>query len=205
LIPNPKCGSLDLKKLWQDSLRRALFARMMSQLLGLRDAEEAFSAALLQDMALPLLAKELPQEYEELFDDRASRNCRLSLLEQARFGWTHAEAAAKIAKKWNLPDEFARLISAHADPQVLRAPSRDDPGRTAVALSALLPANVDATWQERDAFDAIYHDVGGRLAPPAVEMLGQVDTSFTEFAPVLEMAAPPLSLVELYEQDRDAT
>src|SRR5918996_142175 len=50
LMPNPKCGPFDLKTLWQDSLRRALFARAVAKLLGLREAEEAFAAALLQDM-----------------------------------------------------------------------------------------------------------------------------------------------------------
>ena len=65
-MPNPKCGPFDLKSLWQDSLRRGLFARAMGKLLGLREAEEAFAAALLQDMAIPLLAKELPEEYTEL-------------------------------------------------------------------------------------------------------------------------------------------
>jgi HD-like signal output (HDOD) protein len=204
LIPNPKCGAFDLKKLWQDSLRRALFARAMSQLLGLPDGEEAFVAALLQDMALPLLAKELQEEYAELIEERSSRNCRLSLLEKAKFGWTHAEAAAKITAKWNLPAEFGRLIAAHADPATLRAPHRDDPGPTAVALSALLPACVDDMWLERGAFEAIYSQVGGRLAPPAVEMLGQVDAEFAEFAPVLEMTAPHDSLVDLFLADRDA-
>src|SRR5271167_604652 len=53
LIPNPKCGPFDLKNLWQDSLRRGLFARALARQLGLREAEEAFSAALLQDMAIP--------------------------------------------------------------------------------------------------------------------------------------------------------
>src|SRR3972149_2308599 len=59
LMPNPKCGPFDLKSLWQDSLRRALFARAMARLLGIKDGEEAFAAALLQDMAVPLLAKEM--------------------------------------------------------------------------------------------------------------------------------------------------
>ncbi|MDZ7618324.1 MAG: HDOD domain-containing protein, partial [Patescibacteria group bacterium] len=51
LIPNPRCGQFDLMKLWQDSLRRALFARNMAKILGVTDIEEPFAAALLQDMA----------------------------------------------------------------------------------------------------------------------------------------------------------
>src|SRR6188768_2286722 len=48
LMPNPKCGPFDLKALWQDSLRRALFARAFGRLLGLKDAEDLFAGALLQ-------------------------------------------------------------------------------------------------------------------------------------------------------------
>ena len=72
LMPNPKCGPFDLKSLWQDSLRRGLFARAMGRLLGQVDSEDLFAAALLQDMAVPLLAKELPEEYDKLFQARQS-------------------------------------------------------------------------------------------------------------------------------------
>ena len=34
LMPNPKCGPFDLKGLWQDSLRRGLFARAAARLLA---------------------------------------------------------------------------------------------------------------------------------------------------------------------------
>ena len=34
LMPNPKCGPFDLKSLWQDSLRRALFAAGVWQAAG---------------------------------------------------------------------------------------------------------------------------------------------------------------------------
>src|SRR3972149_6854802 len=81
LMPNPKCGPFDLKSLWQDSLRRALFARALGKLLGMKDAEEVFAAALLQDMAIPILAKETPQLYTKLLDSRKQGQVRLSVLE----------------------------------------------------------------------------------------------------------------------------
>src|SRR5688572_2571556 len=39
LMPNPKCGPFDLKSLWQDSLRRGIFARAFGKILGLNEAE----------------------------------------------------------------------------------------------------------------------------------------------------------------------
>ncbi len=202
LMPNPKCGPLDLKKLWQDSLRRAVFARLFSKELGLRDAEEPFAAALLQDMAIPLLAKELTGDYEMLLQERSDMQCQLSDLEQQRFGWSHVDAGKQLCANWNLPDEFGVLIGRHNEAANLIAEGVKDPGQIAVSLSALLPATIDGAWPERAAFEEAYEKVGGRRARPIVELLEDVDAGFEEFAPVLEVSAPPKSLMELYREDR---
>jgi HD-like signal output (HDOD) protein len=133
LVPNPRCGPFDLKLLWQDSLRRGLFARATARLLGAKEAEEAFSAGLLQDMAVPLLANELPDVYEKLLLARAQRGLRLSMVEQHAFGWTHAQAGALIAQQWNLPEDFAFLIENHLATEAIARPGRD-PRAAAVAM-----------------------------------------------------------------------
>ncbi len=140
LMPNPKCGPFDLKSLWQDSLRRGLFARAMGKLLGLKETEDLFSAALLQDMGVPLLAKENPTVYAKLLETRDTRHVRLSQLEQQVFGWTHADAAGIIARQWNLPDEFADLVVAHTDIEPWLSQPEAAAGKLAVAMSSLLPS-----------------------------------------------------------------
>ena len=114
LVPNPRCGPFDLKSIWQDSLRRALFARAIAKLHGLKTAEEIFTAALLQDMAIPLLAKEFSQVYLKLLEARDQGRRRLSNLENETFGWTHGQAAGLLARQWNLPEEFAAVIEGHS-------------------------------------------------------------------------------------------
>src|SRR5688572_15868358 len=42
LMPNPQCGPFDLRSLWQDSLRRGIFARRFGKCLGLADSEDLF-------------------------------------------------------------------------------------------------------------------------------------------------------------------
>jgi HD-like signal output (HDOD) protein len=76
IVPNPKLGPFDLRRLWQDSLRRALFARTIGRELRLPNAEELFAAALLQDMAIPFLLKALPTEYEKLLERRVNEKLR---------------------------------------------------------------------------------------------------------------------------------
>ena len=156
LMPNPKCGAFDLAALWQDSVRRGLFARTLVKLLGHKDGEETFAAALLQDMAVPLLAKELPADYAALLDARDGGRCRLSQLEHERFGWDHAQAAGQMAHKWNLPASLTALIESHTDDSDIGTAGAVDPMQAAVRLSAHLPALCDDTWHEASLLEGAY-------------------------------------------------
>jgi HD-like signal output (HDOD) protein len=196
LMPNPKCGPFELKNLWQDSLRRALFARTMARLLGLKDAEEPFAAALLQDMAVPVLAKEAPRLYLKLLEARDGGRVRLSDLEQQAFGWTHAEAAGLMARLWKLPDGFAVLVEGHQAIDRWAAQPDTEPGKLAVAMSALLPTTADPTWVECELFEDYYRRVSPAGCPAVAELLAQTDREFAEFAPVLKLSAPNRSLVD---------
>jgi len=195
LMPNPKCGPFDLKSLWQDSLRRALFARAMAKLLGMKEAEEPFAAALLQDMAVPLLAKETPGLYVKLLEARQGGKVRLSSLENRVFGWTHADAGGIMARQWNLPDGFAVLVESHPAIERWAGEAQSEPGKLAVALSALLPAAADPTWTDREEFEDYYRKVTPNSAPDVAELLDEVDQQFAQFAPVLKLATPSRSLV----------
>lgn len=200
LMPNPKCGPFDLKTLWQDSLRRALFARSFGKLLGMREAEEPFAAALLQDMAVPLLAKQLPAEYAELLELREQGKVRLSELEQERFGWTHYDAAVQMGRQWNLPEEFVILVQHHTTLDELIQDPQSPPGQLAVALSALLPAGADDGWHECGAFDRAFQTLCPAGGPSAAEFLEKIDREFQEFAPVMKIATPAKSLLASYQE-----
>lgn len=203
LIPDPKCGPFDLKLLWQDSLRRALFARTMGKVLGLQEAEEPFAAALLQDMAVPLLAKEVPDAYRKLFGarSRADSRIRLSALEQHVFGWDHAQAAGIMARNWKLPENCAALIEDHLEVDRWVSHASREPGKLAVAMSALLPTLGDQSWAEQSQFEDYYQRVAPPGAPSAAELFGRIDEEFADFAPVLRISVPGTTLVDSYQRE----
>jgi HD-like signal output (HDOD) protein len=197
LAPNPRCGPFDLKGIWQDSLRRALFARTVAKQRGLKTSEEIFTAALLQDMAVPLLAKQFPQAYVGLLEARHDGQRRLSNLEGEAFGWTHAQAAGKLARSWKMPESFAALIEGHST-ETGDAVNPSGLGGHIVALSSLLPSAADPAWLECCQWEEIFARICPDMDSPAV--LNQVDREFTEFAPVLKLAVPRKSLVECQQQ-----
>ncbi len=205
LMPNPKCGAFDLAALWQDSVRRGLFARLLVKLLGQKDGEETFAAALLQDMAVPLLAKELPLEYAALLVARDGGRHRLSQLEHDRFGWDHAEAAGQMARKWNLPASLASLIESHTDDSILGTAGVVDPVKASVRLSALLPAVCDDTWHEAGLLEGAYEGLRPAGAPSLAVILEQIDGEFADVAPVLKVNVPARSLLASYQQIAVAT
>ena len=199
VISKPKCGSFCLLGLWQDSLRRALFARSFTRQMGIAETDEVFTAALLQDMAVPLLAKELPDAYAKLFDARtkSSYRFRLSELEVYAFGWHHASAAKIVAQQWNLPESLARLIEVHLNLDE-HDPNAQDPRNAAMSMSALLPAIDDSAWGEFEKFESIYHQTRPLDGPSIEQLLGQIDVEFVEMAPMLRIPNPRISLLEHY-------
>jgi HD-like signal output (HDOD) protein len=195
LMPNPKCGPIDVKMLWRDSLRRAIFARALGKLLGIKEPDEVFAAALLQDMAIPILAKEIPQRYLPLFERRGDKQ-RLSDLEREEFGWTHADAAALVCRNWRLPDEFSRLIETHCDIDRLVAEECHDAGRLAVAMAALLPPASDRQWSERQWFLALFSQLTKAKGKTALEVLTQVDNEYADFSPSIRITSPARDLAD---------
>ncbi len=200
LVPDPKFGPFDLKKLWQDSLRRAVFSRILGKSLKLPNAEDLFAAALLQDMAIPLLLKELPSHYEPLIERRGIENLRLSQLERELFGWDHADAAAALVRNWHLPEEFAVLIERHPNlDELLRAnPPQQD--AACVALAALLPSCQDAEWHEREAFLNGLVRLAGENCSSLSKILAETDKTYEEFAPVMKLQIPNRSLSHWFSE-----
>ena len=200
LMTNPKCGPFDLKSLWQDSLRRALFAREVAKLLGIKEADDAFAAALLQDMAVPILAKESPQIYVKLLESRKQGQIRLSALENQVFGWSHAQAASMMARHWNLPEDFACLIESHTTTENLVERASESYDRTAIIMSALLPTVADPVWAECQQLESYYEKIIPNNSPTLSELLGQIDVEFDKFAPLMKLSTPAKSLVDRYSE-----
>lgn len=200
LVPDPKFGPFDLKQLWQDSLRRAVFARLLGQKLKLPNAEDLFAAGLLQDMAIPLLLKELPEPYEKLLQRRGSEKLRLSHLERDFFGWDHAEAAAALMRRWRLPEEFAILIERHPNWQNLLASEPPVMDAACVAIASLLPSCRETVWDDANDFCTGLKQIISLTDDEVIELLSDCDNCFNDFAPIMKLAVPTLSLVDWYNQ-----
>lgn len=201
LVPNPKCGPFELRNLWVDSLRRGLFARSFGKQLNLPEAEDLFTAALLQDLAVPFLAKEFSDRYALLLMERGQQGKRLSTLERETFGWDHAAAGGVLARLWNLPEKFAILLESHTQLELLLGAPKRDMNRIIVALSALLPSANDAVWNEQAHFETVYRELSGaKVKLSARELFAKIDLEYTDVAPMLKLPEPGRKLTAWLEE-----
>ena len=100
----------------------------MADRVSPRDRGICFTAALLQDMAVPLLADARPDAYGPILEASAGTPL-LQKLEQETLGLDHSEVAGWLCDTWEFPTGLAEAIRAHHAPE-------DAP--LAVRISALI-------------------------------------------------------------------
>ena len=124
---------------WNESLRRALAAQEMARHIGV-DAELAFIGGLLEDFALPVLTNAFDTDYMQFMREEAPKGVCITQWEQKRFGWTHAQAGAFVAQKWNLPyDLLCAILFHHEMEMIVKNPDSELFNLFPVSVSALLP------------------------------------------------------------------
>ena len=115
-LPN-RMECMATRRFWAAAARRATLARALAQHLHASTQAEAFTAGLLQDMAVPLLAETNPEGYRAILERwHGTGKVGLDALERELFGFDHAVVGALMAETWGLPEYLVLAIGGHHDP-----------------------------------------------------------------------------------------
>ncbi len=112
-LPKPEGDLFDHEAFWNDSLLRAFLARSFAATAFNAQADEAFTAALLADVAIPVLLSVWTEYYQPVVASWLESTKRLSQIEREHFGWDHAQAGAWIVRSWGFPDEMVYYLGSH--------------------------------------------------------------------------------------------
>jgi len=115
-LPAPECRGFDARRFWQTSARRAAVARVLAERLHPATRSVSFTAGLLQDMAIPLLARSRADEYGPVLEAWLAGAGSLVELERARLKVDHAEVASWMCLEWGLPEGLTLAITGHHHP-----------------------------------------------------------------------------------------
>lgn len=105
--------SFDLADYWRRCVYSAAAARRIAMVTGTCDPDEAFIAALMQDIGMLAMHTVLGEEYDQLLAGTNDNHMMLPRRETAALGFNHAEAGAKLGEQWRLPNQLVEPIRLH--------------------------------------------------------------------------------------------
>jgi HD-like signal output (HDOD) protein len=120
-------GPEQLEEMQRDSL---IVGRIVKRLMpDAKQADRAFTAALLHDLGQLVLAGTQAEQYQSLVRQSKSGEHSLVELERLHFGATHAQVGGYLLALWGLPASIVDAVSLHHEP---RFEDNNDPRLVAV-------------------------------------------------------------------------
>ncbi len=111
-IPNPPNSSYQHQRFWATAAKRATLASLIAGRVDPTRRSENFTAALLQDMAIPVLVLRA-EPYADVLDYWHHTNEDLTNLEVSSFGWHHGDVAGWMGSTWEFPADFVDFMGDH--------------------------------------------------------------------------------------------
>ncbi len=134
----------DMRAFWRSAARRAALSRGIAQRFHPETQAEAFTAGLLQDMAIPIIARYRDSSYQYIYEKWNNSDGSLNLveMEQRDLQLDHAHIGAQMARNWDFPTNLIEMISAHHA-------ELETPGTPlSVRVVSLLKGNPDVPLEE---------------------------------------------------------
>lgn len=152
-------GSLDYDRFWKRSILCAFAAQSLARRCGLRQTEEVFLCALIQDVGIMALDAVSPKLYaaaaQQTFGEIVAH-------ERAELRTDHAEVGAWLLQRWGLPDSLQQAVAHSHRPEAL------PPGFTGVMTRCVsLAGDIADAFLAREAEAEL-----ARLAGTARKLLG---------------------------------
>ncbi|MEM9465407.1 MAG: HDOD domain-containing protein [Actinomycetota bacterium] len=160
-VPSPADGNgFDHERFWATASKRATLASLIAARIDPTRQSENFTAALLQDMGIPVLMSR-EARYPDVLAQWHAEDSNLASLEVEVFGWHHGEVAAWLGGRWDFPEHYLQLLTDH---------HADDAG------PHLLPAHLVAPIREADdRGDAAVIDRAAAAGIAADDMVAMLD------------------------------
>jgi len=132
-----KPNGLDYPHYWRRALLSATAARALGEATHQTAGEELFLAALLQDVGMIALDRNLPDLYRDAAELQKNHR-ELLPVERKRVGMDHAEVGAWLMRQWNIPERLWKANESSHKLDLRRAVAPEECFNRAVALSGLL-------------------------------------------------------------------
>lgn len=197
-ISQKNVAGLDMSYFWRRSLAASVVASRLADVQIRRRRDEAFLAALLADIGVPILAEALPERYEPIVREYAPHGRTVTLQEEMRaVDVTHGDVSSMVLAHWGLPETICAAVNlAHSG-----CPGDGDEGQVAAMLNAgdriakLLCEFSGVEDAVSICSDAV--QTAGLELDLLIDLLPTIESDIEELASALRMDVIPSSVYEL--------
>lgn len=187
-VPRPKGRLFDQDAFWRDSLLRALLARQLARHSRLKEEDEAFTASLLSNLAIPVLLCVWEKYYRPIVEQWRGSTKRMSWVEREDFGWDHAQAGAWILKSWDFPDEIVGLVGSHNfSIDKIRRYQLDQTVARSVATASLLPSILRPSIKDNKTLIETAHEEFALTSGQFADMINVISAEFNDIREQFEI------------------
>lgn len=151
-----------LRRFWEESSRTAVAAAGIAARLEGVDPDLAHTYVLFRDCGIPVMMRKFPGYAEVVEANWLKPGDKFAVVENNRFGFSHARVGFALARNWLLPDSLCKSILYHHQPQEAKAFNRDlDPADPRLVAFGILAEQIVAIgaggglcpdWRENEAF-----------------------------------------------------
>jgi len=110
--------ALEKEALWKQSQISAIMTRTIAKKIKYAKPDQAYTAGLLRDIGKVILDKYVEDAYDDINEIVENEGKSFIVAEEMVLGYHHGQIGAKIAEKWNLPEELVEVIACHHNPAV---------------------------------------------------------------------------------------
>ncbi len=146
---NPTKG-FDFNAYWRRAILAATWAKLLASTTGRRDGEEAFLAALLQDIGMLAIEKIWPDVYQGVAPFQMPHGS-VTEHERGRLGADHCLVGAALLKQWNMP-ELLVLAVKHSHDASGASLAEEERG---LVTCVQLAGELSEVWLQRDDDSAL--------------------------------------------------
>ena len=189
---------LELVAYWRRAVYCAAAARLIAKHSRGCDPDEAFVAALLQDVGMLASFAALGREYAKVAKAGEADHDQLLEAERAALNFDHAEIGAQMGEKWRLPEQIVAATRFHHRPEGATEPNVSivrvvaASGDAAAALAVTDPQPKLVSFRKRMR---AWFDTDGQTAD---ELVRQTSLAAKELAKLLDLdtgAAPDINAI----------
>jgi len=174
----------DLEAHWRRAIVGATGARVLAKIVGGVDAEEAFTAALFQDLGMLATFAAMKTEYTQTIMGIPHRAVCQSEFDE--MGFDHTQVGYELASKWKLPTDICEAIRCHHNMDSV--PPEHQALAQVVSLGATICDAMDETASKAAIrkIERLTRDWYANKAPEVGDLLEEVAEASRSMAKSLE-------------------